>query len=141
MHRGEGAYYFLSIGSDIDSTVGTADVGAEPFIDTLSVEEVATLPNGAHLFVLKHLVLANYTVFGRGGLKASDDRIGTNVVIGGGDYDGLHQIVVEIVIEEGSHNVREAGRVKGSVEQGTPELSSRGKENGHLIISATKRGE
>ena len=121
--------------------MGAADVGTEPLVDTLSVEEVATLPNRAHLFALKHLVLANHAVFGRGGLKASDDRVGTNVVIGGGDHDGLHQIVVEIVVEEGGHNVREAGRVKGSVEQGTPEVSSsRGEENGHLIVAATKRG-
>ena len=132
--------YFLSIGSDIDSTVGTADVGAEPFVNTLFVEEVATLPNRAHLFGLKHLVLANYTVFGGVCLETGDDRVGTNVVIGGGDHDGLHEIVVEIVIEEGGHNVRKAGRVKGSVEQGTPELSSRGEENGHLIVSTTQRG-
>ena len=121
---------FLSIGSDIDSTVGTADVGTEPLVDTLSVEEVATLPNGAHFFALKHLVLANHAVFGRGGLETGHDRVGTNVGIGGGYHDGFHQIVVEIVVEEGGHNVREAGGVKGSVEQGTPEVSSsRGEEN------------
>ena len=109
--------------------MGTADIGAEPFVDTLFVEEVATLPNRAHFFALKHLVLANYTVFGGGGLETGHNRVGTNVVIGGGYHHGLHQIVVEIVVEEGGHNVREAGRVKGSVEQGTPELSSRGEEN------------
>jgi len=85
--------------------VGTADVGAEPFVDTLFVEEVATLPNRAHLFVLKHLVLANYTVFGRISLETCHDRVGTNIGRRGGDHDGLHQIVVEIVIEEGGHNV------------------------------------
>jgi hypothetical protein len=120
--------------------VGAADVGAEPFVDTLFVEKVATLPNRAHFFALKHLVLANYTVFGRVCLETSDDRVSTNVGRRGSDHDGLHQIVVEIVIEEGGHNMRKAGRVKGSVEQGASEVSSRGEENGHLIVSATKRG-
>ena len=76
------------------------------------MEEVATLPNGAHLFVLEHVVLANHAVFGGVGLETGHDRVGTNVGIGGGYHDGLHQIV----IEEGGYNVGEAGRVKGSVE-------------------------
>ena len=70
------------------------------------------MPNCAHLFVLKHLVLANRTVFGGVGLETAHDRVGTNVGIGGGYHDGLHQIVVE----EGGYNVGEAGRVKGSIE-------------------------
>ena len=100
----------MSGGSYIETAIGAANTGAEPFVDTGGMKGVPTLVNCSDMFVCSHSLLANCAILATRYRKVSRGGVGTNILRGGRDVDGFHEI---LGAKEGAYKGGEASCVKG----------------------------